>query len=61
METVTRADWAELLGNSLYTFGGGGCHILYDDLPAGEYTIRLYRVKDEVVLYSGTTYTAVVK
>ena len=50
METIESQDWAELMGNQLYRYGGAGTHIPYNDLPAGRYKIRFYREKRGIIL-----------
>lgn len=60
METVERQDWADLLENQLYVWGGADVHIPYGELPEGAYSVRLFREKGGVTLYTGAEWVVAV-
>ena len=61
METMEAQDWADLMGNQLYRYGGAGMHISYGDLPAGRYKMRFYREKRGVFLCPENYYDIEIK
>lgn len=61
LDTVEREDWAKLLNNEKYKYGGAGLHIPYEELPDEEYKVRLYREKYDSIFYYDYVWSVAVK